>query len=85
MAIKIVLVNFTNQGIRHIKDTTRRADAITAMAKKFGVTAKGNDWTKESNDVVDIFDAPHDVSMTAFLAAFGAMGNARTTTLWACS
>ncbi|MBU6435619.1 MAG: GYD domain-containing protein [Nitrospirae bacterium] len=32
-----------------------------------------------------MFDAPDDASMAAFLAAFGAMGNARTQTLRAFS
>ena len=37
MAIYIVLVNFTDQGIRNVKETTKRADATREMAKKFGV------------------------------------------------
>ena len=81
MAIYIVLVQFTDQGIRHIKDTTKRGDAITEMAKKFGVTARGYYWTLGRYDVIDFFDAPDDASMAAFLASFGAMGNARTETL----
>jgi uncharacterized protein with GYD domain len=85
MAIYIVLVNFTDQGLRNVKDTTKRADAITEMAKKFGVTAKGYYWTLGSYDVVDIFESPDDASMGAFLASFGAMGSARTQTLRAFS
>ena len=85
MAIYIVLVNFTDQGVRNIKDTTKRGDAIRDMAKKFGVTAREFYWTLGSYDVIDIFDAPDDASMAAFLAAFGAMGNARTQTLRAFS
>ena len=85
MAMYIVLVNFTDQGVRHIKDTTKRADAIREMAKKFGVTAKEFYWTLGSYDVVDIFDAPDDASMAAFLASFGAAGNVRTQTLRAFS
>jgi uncharacterized protein with GYD domain len=85
MAIYIVLVNFTDQGMRNVKDTTKRADAITEMAKKFGVAAKGYYWTLGGYDVVDIFEAPDDASMAAFLASFGAMGNARTQTLRAFS
>lgn len=69
MAIYIVLVNFTDQGIRNIKDTTRRADGIREMARKFGVTAKEFYWTLGSYDVVDIFDAPDDASMAAFWRA----------------
>ena len=85
MAIYIVLVNFTDQGVRTIKDTTKRGDAIRDMAKKFGVTAKEFYWTLGSYDVIDMFDAPDDASMAAFLAAFGAMGNARSQTLRAFS
>jgi uncharacterized protein with GYD domain len=85
MAMYIVLLNFTDQGIRHIKDTTKRADATREMAKKFGVTAKEFYWTLGSYDVVELFDAPDDASMAAFLASLGALGNIRTQTLRAFS
>ena len=85
MAIYIVLVNFTDQGIRNVKDTTKRADALREMAKKFGVTAKEFYWTLGSYDTVDIFEAPDDASMAAFLGSVGALGNIRTQTLRAFS
>ena len=85
MAIYIVLVNFTDQGIRNVKDTTKRADVIREMAKKFGVTAKEFYWTLGSYDVVELFDAPDDASMAALLASLGALGNIRTQTLRAFS
>ena len=40
MATYIVLGKFTDQRIRGVKDTTKRADAFRAMAKKAG--ALGN-------------------------------------------
>lgn len=85
MAIYIVLNNFTDQGIRNLKDTTKRADAIREMAKKFGVTAKEIYWTLGSYDIIDIFEAPDDASMAALLASVGAAGNVRTQTLRAFS
>lgn len=85
MATYIVLNNFTDQGIRNFKDTTQRADTIREMAKKFGVTVKGFYWTLGSYDIVDIFEAPDDASMTALLASIGAAGNVRTLTLRAFS
>lgn len=85
MAIYIVLNNFTDQGIRNIKDTTKRADAVREMAKKFGVTTKEIYWTLGSYDIVDIFEAPDDASMAALLASIGAAGNVRTLTLRAFS
>jgi len=85
MATYIVLSNFTDQGIRSVKDTTKRADGVRELAKKFGVTAKEFYWTLGSHDVVVIFDAPDDASMTALGMAIGAMGNVRTETLRAFS
>lgn len=85
MAIYIVLVNFTDQGIRNVKDTTKRADAARELAKKFGVTFKELYWTLGNYDEVIIFEAPDDASMAAFLASIGALGNVRTQTLRAFS
>jgi uncharacterized protein with GYD domain len=85
MATYIVLSNFTEQGIRGVKDTTKRADMVRQVAKKFGVTVREFFWTLGSYDVVVIMDAPDDASMTAFGLAIGAEGNVRTQTLRAFS
>jgi uncharacterized protein with GYD domain len=85
MATYVVLTSFTDQGIRNVKDSTKRADAVKELAKKFGVTAKEFLWTLGSYDVVAIFDAPDDASMTALGLAIGAGGNVRTQTLRAFS
>jgi uncharacterized protein with GYD domain len=85
MATYIVLSSFTDQGIRSVKDSTKRADAVRDLAKKFGVTAKDFFWTLGSYDVVAIFDAPDDASMTALGLALGAAGNVRTQTMRAFS
>src|ERR1700694_3583826 len=85
MATYIVLTSFTDQGIRSAKDTTKRSDAVKELAKKFGVTAKEFYWTLGSYDVVGIFDARDDASMTALGLAIGAGGNIRTQTLRAFS
>ncbi len=85
MATYIVLTNFTDQGIRNAKDSTKRADAVKELAGKFGVTAKEIFWTLGSYDVVAIFEAPDDASMTAFGLAVGSGGNVRTQTMRAFS
>jgi|SRR5438874_12680749 len=85
MVTYIVLTTFTDQGIRNAKDTTKRADAVRELAKKFGVTAREFFWTLGSYDVVAIFEAPDDSSMTALGLAIGAQGNVRTQTLRAFS
>lgn len=83
MATYILLATFTDQGIRGIKDTTKRSDAIKAMAAKFGVKPKSIYWTLGSYDVVAIYEAPDDASFMAFGMALGAAGNVRTQTLHA--
>jgi uncharacterized protein with GYD domain len=85
MATYIVLTSFTDQGIRSVKDTAKRADAVKELARKFGVTAKEFFWTLGSYDVVAIFEAPDDASMTALGMAIGAGGNVRTQTMRAFS
>lgn len=85
MATYIVLTNFTDQGVRGAKETTKRADGVKEMAKKFGITVKEFYWTLGSYDVVAIFDAPDDASITALGLAIAAGGNVRTQTLRAFS
>jgi uncharacterized protein with GYD domain len=81
MATYIVLGNFTEQGIRNVKDTTKRADAVKEMAKKAGATVKELYWTLGQYDVVAIFDAPDEASITALGLSIGVAGNVRTQTL----
>ena len=85
MATYIVLSNFTEQGIRNIKDSPKRAEAFKNMAKKSGVTVKDLFWTLGQYDVVAILEAPDDMSITSLGLSIGALGNIRTQTLRAYS
>lgn len=78
MATYIILSTFTEQGIKSVKDTTKRADAVRDTAKKFGVRVNEIYWTLGAYDVVALFDAPDDASMTALALALGSAGNVRT-------
>ena len=60
MATYIVLSSFTEQGVRNIKDTTKRADSVRDLARKFGATVRDIYWTMGHHDVVVVFDAPTD-------------------------
>jgi uncharacterized protein with GYD domain len=81
MPTYIVLGNFTDQGIRHIKDTPKRAAAVREMAQKLGITVKEIYWTLGAYDVATILDAPDEASVTALGLSIGALGNVRTQTL----
>ncbi|MGC2408708.1 MAG: hypothetical protein WA441_01495 [Methyloceanibacter sp.] len=45
MATFVLLANFTDQGIRNIKDTIGRAEAFQEMAKKSGIAIKQLSWS----------------------------------------
>lgn len=85
MVTYIALSNFTDQGIRNVKDSTKRADAVKVAAKKFGATLTQIYWTLGKYDLVAIIEAPDDASATAFALAIGMAGNIRTQTLRAFS
>jgi uncharacterized protein with GYD domain len=85
MATYIVLTNYTDQGIRSVKDTTKRADAVRELAKKFGATVREFYWTMGKYDLVVIFEAPDDAAMTALSLTIASAGNVRTQTMRAFS
>lgn len=85
MGTYIALCSFTDQGIRTVKDTTKRADAVKEAAKKFGASMAQIYWTLGKYDLVVTIEAPDDESATAFTLAIGAAGNIRTQTLRAFS
>lgn len=78
MATYIVLCNFTDQGIRTVRDTVQRADAVRELARKFGVTVKEIYWTLGEYDLVAQFEAADEASLTALGLAIGQAGNIRT-------
>ncbi len=85
MATYISLINFTDQGIRNIKETTKRVDAVKEFANKYGVNAKEFFWTVGNYDMVLIADAPDDKSFSAWALSIGSLGNVRMQTLTAFS
>lgn len=85
MVTYIALSNFTDQGIRSVKNTTQRAEAVKEAGKKFGARMTQIYWTLGKYDLVAIIEAPDDASATAFALAIGMSGNVRTQTLRAYS
>ena len=85
MVAYVVLANFTNQGIRNVKDSPKRADAFKQMAKTFGVTVKEIVWTQGRYDVVTVVEAPDESAAMSLSLSLSALGNVRTETLRAFS
>jgi uncharacterized protein with GYD domain len=85
MATFIVLGNFTEQGIRSIKDSPKRSDAFKALAAKAGVKVKDIYWTQGHYDIVTIVEAADAAVATALGLSVAMLGNVRTETLTAFS
>jgi len=81
MATFITTIKFTQQGIKGIDQTTKRAAALMAVAKKMGATVKDIYWTLGDHDGVLIIEAPDDETATALLLNLAAGGNVHTTTV----
>ena len=81
MATYVVLASFTDQGIRSIKDTVKRADAAKEMAGKFGVKMKEIYWTQGQYDLVTLCEGDNETAITAFGLALTSAGNIRFQTM----
>jgi uncharacterized protein with GYD domain len=81
MPTYVALFNWTEQGIRNVRDTVDRYQRSTELAEKHGVSFEQVYWTVGPYDLVGVFEAPDDESVSAFLLELSSAGNIRTTTL----
>jgi len=81
MATYIILGKFTEQGIRNVKESSKREEAFRKLCEKVSAKVKDVYRTMGRYDVAAIVDAPDDVSMNAILYSLGSLGNIRTETL----
>ena len=80
MATFVSLINFTDQGIRNVKDSPARLEAFRALVEAQGGTVKSAYWTMGNYDLVVIFEGTEEDAMTGSLTV-GSLGNVRTQTL----
>ena len=81
MATFIVLISFTGEGVRDVKDTLKQAETFKEAAGKYGVSVRDIHWTLGQFDMVATMEGPDDWSVTALTLAVSAAGNIRTQTL----
>lgn len=76
----IALVSFTDQGVRDVKNSLKRADRVREIAAKHKVKIRDIHWTMGRYDIVVTFDAPSDAALSAFTLGNASLGNVRTET-----
>jgi uncharacterized protein with GYD domain len=77
----IMSLDWTEQGIRTIKDWPKRTADARAYAKKVGVEIKEVYLTSGDHDLVAILDTPNGDNVAKFAMGIGALGNVRTRTV----
>ena len=82
MAKYVLLLQYTDQGIRSVKNTTKRAAALKGeIAGKFGVKVSEVLWTLGQYDGVIVAEAPNDEAMAACSLSLAMLGNVKIQTL----
>jgi uncharacterized protein with GYD domain len=80
MPTYVSLLNFTDQGIRTVKETIQRGDSAAELAQQHGGSLQLY-WTVGPYDLVAIIEAPDAESASAFTLEAGSGGAVRTTVL----
>jgi len=81
MSAYMLLCNFTDQGVRTIKEMPQRRAAARELGKKLGVDIKAGYLAIGIYDLVIHTEATDDEAMAKFLLSLAALGNVRTTTV----
>jgi len=81
MATYIILLRFTQQGIKNIKESPDRVDAAKQTFRAMGAEVKDFYSVMGKYDTVLVIEAPDDETIAKLTLAIGSLGNVRTETL----
>jgi len=77
----VTLGSWTDQGVRDVRETLARAEAVQTMAREMGGDMHTLYWTQGRYDLVAVTDAPDDATVAAIMLRIGMSGNVRTEVL----
>ena len=81
MSDYIMLINYTDQGVRNIKSSPKRADAARFLAKSCGAEMKDLYLTLGQYDMIIKVEAEKDALVAKFDLALRSIGNIRSSVL----
>ncbi|MBB4185388.1 GYD domain-containing protein [Sinorhizobium terangae] len=81
MTTYVVLLNWTEQGIRNVRESPKRLDAARKVLSDMGGSFKDFYLTMGEYDMVAVCEAPDDAVAARFALTLGMNGNVRTRTL----
>lgn len=77
----VTLYQFTDQGIRNVKDSPGRLKAAVKKGEAIGMSIIGAYYTEGPYDLVVISEAADERAAMAFSLGVAAQGNVRSTTM----
>jgi uncharacterized protein with GYD domain len=77
----VLLLNWTDQGIKNVKDTIKRAESFKSYLEKKGGKLTDLFYTFGQYDLVVTAELPSDEIAMSVSLGTGALGNVRVTTL----
>src|SRR4026209_146779 len=80
MVTYLMLLNWTDQGIKNVKDSPKRLDGVKKLAKDLGGEVKSFYMTLGEYDLVLIVDMPNNDKLARFGLKLGSLSNGRATT-----
>ncbi len=81
MATYVVLINWTDQGVKHARDTVQRAQAFRSDMERLGGKVTGLYWTQGRYDLIATLEVPDELTAMAGALAVSGLGNVHTETL----
>ena len=81
MSTYILLINWTDQGVRNVRDSPKRLDGAKKMLQEMGGAFKSFYLTMGEYDLVAVIEAPDDAVVARFALQTGMAGNLRTKTM----
>ena len=81
MATYLIQSQWTDQGIRNVKESAKRLDLGKKKLKEMGGEIKAFYLTTGPYDMLAVVDVPNDEVLAAHLLWLGSQGNLRTQTM----
>ena len=77
----VILLNWTDQGVKNSRDTIKRAKAFRALIESRGGKLREHLYTLGEYDIVMVTEFPDDETATAAVLSLAKLGNVRTKTM----
>ena len=77
----VILLNWTEQGSKNIRDTLKRAKAFRALIESRGGKVREHLYTLGEYDIVMVTEFPDDETAAAAMLQLASLGNVHTKTM----